>query len=211
MSAGISHAVDENAVAWLVIGREAEHMPVKRKRVTPLGEVLRKARQQLGFDQDALGARVYVSKRTLARWESGEMAPTPEQSRRLLGAVSKAPSEVVTSLAALLGVELEEDVPDEAPVVAAPSPPVAHVAAPAPVPQPAPAPPPLPPLPQWSPADVRVALDAVVLAAADEHDVVPRKLRSFGAALLRRVGELGIPAKDAAAHVAIKEPRGASD
>jgi hypothetical protein len=54
-----------------------------------------------------------------------------------------------------------------------------------------------------SETELRGALDAIVLSASEEHNVLPRKLRAFGVELLKRVAELEIPAVDAVSLVAL--------
>jgi transcriptional regulator with XRE-family HTH domain len=162
-------------------------MPIKRKRISRLGELLRAARRALDLEQSVLAGYVSVSARTLSRWENGALSPTPQQRVRLVDALQDAPPDVLASLADLLGVELEEA--DEPQAVAPP------VIAPAPA------------VPPPSFVDLRAALDGVVLAAADEHDVVPRKLRAFAVALLERIQALGVAPGEAAKHITAKEPR----
>jgi hypothetical protein len=58
-----------------------------------------------------------------------------------------------------------------------------------------------------SPDVARVALDAVVHAAAEERDLLPRHLRAFGEALLTEVSRLGIDPRAAAALVAPRTPK----
>ena len=94
--------------------------------------------------------------------------------------LAAAPSTVVDELAALLGMPS----PNARPAVVA-----------------ALAPPPVAP-PRPTGVELRAALDAVVLAAAEEHDVLPRHLRAFGVELLLAVDRAGLGAKEAAALVA---------
>jgi transcriptional regulator with XRE-family HTH domain len=181
-------------------------MGTQRKRITPIGEVLREARQAVGFDQLALAGRMSVSQRTVSRWENGGQRPSAEQSEGLVEALMGAPDDVVERLARMLGVELEDDENDVAPAALppAPAPPVAVVVA-APPPPPAPLPAPAPPRP--SATELRSSLDAVVLAGAEEHDVLPRKLRAFGVALLQRIAELGLDPNEAALHLSPRRPK----
>jgi transcriptional regulator with XRE-family HTH domain len=188
-------------------------MAVKRKRITPVGELLRKARQALDYDQHALAGRCFVSQRTVSRWENGARAPSEEEAARLVSAFADAPSALLRDLADALGIEPSEAHDEEAPTIVV-NPPIPIYAAPliteAPpltAPEP-PAPPPAPPEPPRPSAQaIRAALDAVVLAASDEHDVLPRKLRAFGVALLTRLHELGVAPDEAAPHVAPPETR----
>ena len=158
----------------------------ERTRVTRLGELLRAARGALVLNQAGLAKPLYVSKRTLARWENGEATPTTAQGARLahLLAAAGAPENLVLAIAEELGVpapavEEEEETVVNPPAAAGPT-----LAEPRPSPSPA----------QWD-AEHQAMLDAV----ADERDVLPRHLRAFGAQLLLAVDRAGLSPRDAAA------------
>ncbi len=170
--------------------RREEVTTAVRQSTTRLGEVMRLARQAIACDQRAFAHRVHVSSRTVSRWETGSQAPTLAQKAAIVGALAAAPPSVVDELARLLGVPsphaaVEPAAPPAATAVAAP--------------------------PRPTDAEVRAALDAVVLAAAEERDVLPRHLRAFGVELLLAVDRAGVGARHAAALVAARNgaPRGA--
>jgi transcriptional regulator with XRE-family HTH domain len=194
-----------------VLRGSAYAMPPRRKRITKLGQRLRAARNALGIDQKTFAAMVFVSDRTLSRWENGSL-PTADQARRIFDACEDLPVEVRDVIAEALGLEM--DVEDEAlplpaqalvvtdaPIVA-PSEPsaltetqaavVEEVSAPAHV-DALPAAPPRPPV-----ADLRGALDAIVYAAAEERDLLPRHVRAFGVELLQGAERLGLTLAEAA-------------
>jgi transcriptional regulator with XRE-family HTH domain len=160
-------------------------MAPRPKRISRLGEALRAAREALAFDQPDLAGRVFTSTRQLSRWENGTMPP-PRKAQLLLDVLSAAPAAHVAALADALGIELPE-VTAEPPPATAPLPPPPA----APVPRPA--------------SELRAAFDAIVYAAAEEHDLLPRRLRAFAVDLLRGVDRLGVSAKDAAVLVAMAE------
>jgi transcriptional regulator with XRE-family HTH domain len=164
-------------------------MAPRSKRVTPLGQALRNARLTLGLTQVELGRRVYVSSRTVCRWENG-VAPSEAEATRILQICDGVPDEIHDDLAVALGFQLVEPAPP-------PPPPPTIVVVPAPSEQLAlPAPPSVPLV------DARAALDAVLLANAERRDVLPRHLRAFAVELLVAADRLGLSAKDAADLVA---------
>jgi transcriptional regulator with XRE-family HTH domain len=150
-------------------------MAPPRSRISNLGECLRAAREALHFDQSDLARRVFVSSRVVSRWENGGR-PSPDQAVRIYKVLGSAPGPVLVRLIDALGLE----VPSPAPVA------------------PAVPPPPQPP----TAADLRASLDAIILAAAEHRDVLPRHLRAFAVELLKGVDRLGIGAKEAALLVA---------
>jgi transcriptional regulator with XRE-family HTH domain len=160
-------------------------MAPRARRITRLGDALRAARGAVGLDQHGLGARVFVSARQISRWENGT-PPAPEQAQRILDVLSIAPPHHVANLADALGIELPEV--EEAPKQ-----------------QPPPRPPPPPVAAPRSPSELRAAFDAIVYAAAEEHDLLPRRLRAFAVDLLRGVDRLGVSPKEAAVLVALAE------
>jgi hypothetical protein len=121
----------------------------------------------------------------VSRWENGE-APTEEQGARILALLrGRAPAQHV-ALGAALGYEMV----DPAPVAAAPA---ATVVVPPPSP------------PERTVVELRASLDAIVYAASEERDMLPRHLRAFGVELLQGVARLGLSAKEAAELVAVRE------
>ncbi|MGO8993386.1 MAG: helix-turn-helix domain-containing protein [Polyangiaceae bacterium] len=153
-------------------------MAPPRKRITKVGEALRAAREAVHLDQAGLGARVLVSARQVSRWENGD-PPTPAAARRILDVLTPTPAPLREALAGAFGIELPAREPPPPPVVAPP--------APRPV------------------ADLRASFDAIIYAAAEEHDLLPRRLRTFAVDLLRGVDRLGLSAKEAAVLVAAPE------
>lgn len=147
-------------------------MAPRRKRITPLGEHLRQAREVLGYDQAELAARAYVSARTVSRWENGQR-PDEKQAQQIAAALRGAPSAHYRNVLGALGLE------DEAGEVAPEEPAAADVV-------------------RSSAAEYRAALDALLLAEAEARDVLPRHLRAFGVVLLESVGRLGLNASEAA-------------
>ncbi|HEY2510888.1 MAG TPA: helix-turn-helix transcriptional regulator [Polyangiaceae bacterium] len=157
-------------------------MAPRRKRITPLGEHLRRAREALGYDQAELAARTYVSARTVSRWENGQR-PDEQQTQQIASALRGTPGAHYRAVLEALGLPPEEDEEEEqAEVIAS-----ANGVPPA-APQPA-AP---------TAADYRAALDALLLAESETRDVLPRHLRGFAVALLHAVARLGLGAGAAA-------------
>jgi transcriptional regulator with XRE-family HTH domain len=167
-------------------------MAPPRKRITNLGDALRAAREAVHFGQVDLARRVSVSSRLVSRWENGAR-PTPAQAERIFAALENAPGELLLALADALGIEIatEEATPAAAPLPAAP------LAPPAP-----------PPAPRPSAAEHRASFDAIIYAAAERRDVLPRHLRAFGVELLQGADRLGLSAKEAALLVALPEHGG---
>lgn len=165
-------------------------MAPPRKRITKLGQHLRAARASLSLDQKAFASLVHVSDRTLSRWENGAR-PTAAEAKRVLDACENLEPDLYNELAVALGFELEDDPPPQASAVTA----AAH----APV---AVSPSPIDSASR-SPAELRASLDAIIYAAAEERDVLPRHLRAFGVELLQGAERLGLSAKEAAHLVAV--------
>jgi len=155
-------------------------MAPERKRTTRLGAALRAARDALSLNQKAFGAMLSVSARTLSRWENGRQ-PTSDEAERILDRCEAVPDNVFLALADALGVE--------SPVVAAAAPVVATPVAP----------------PRSPEVELRAALDAIVYAASEERDVLPRHLRAFGVELLQGAARLGLSVSEAARLVAVRE------
>ncbi len=163
-------------------------MAPPRKRHTPLGQLLRSLRTALAVDQKGFASLLYVSDRVISRWENG-LRPTAKQGRRILQHAERAAPHLHDALAEALGFKLVEEHEPEAP---APAVVVPHA------PQPS------------SEAALRAALDAVLLAACEERDLLPRHARAFAVALLRAVDRLGVAPKRAADIVA-GHAKGTSD
>jgi transcriptional regulator with XRE-family HTH domain len=186
--------------ARLVLRSVSNRMAPRRKRITPVGEQLRAVREQLGCTQRDFGALMYVSERTVSRWENGQ-PPTEKEEKRLLDVCLRHSAALHDQVAVALGYELEENAPPAAPAPAPVAPePVAPRAVLAPV-----APPPSleeAVATRASDPALRAAFDAVVYGACEEHDVSPRALRSFGAALVRALKTHGVAHEDAIALLA---------
>jgi transcriptional regulator with XRE-family HTH domain len=184
-------------------------MAPPRKRDTSLGHHLRAAREHRGLGQTALARLVHVSPRQVSRWENGRW-PNADEAERLINIFAEVPASLYNALATALGFEL---VDDDAPTIASVPAVVAHPQAPPPAPSPPPpAPSPLPApvaLPRardLSDPTLRKALDAVLLAASEARDVLPRHLRAFGVALLAEVARLGLAPGEAAALLGARLP-----
>jgi DNA-binding transcriptional regulator YiaG len=184
---GVPHAIFEVRAPALPVRCEEEVGLVQLRSTTRVGDLMRLARQAIACDQEAFADQTNVSSRTVSRWETGALWPTPDQRALIVRALAAAPRAVVDELARLLGVASPYPAPE--PVVAS-----------------------APPAPRPAEAEVRASLDAVVLAAAEERDVLPRHLRAFGVELLLAVDRAGIGAKEAASLVAARQrpPRGPS-
>jgi transcriptional regulator with XRE-family HTH domain len=118
-------------------------MAPRPKRITKLGDLLRKARAELRCDQATFGARTASSTRSVCRWENG-VTPTGEQTSKILEACEDLPPDLYLALAEALGVT-----PEEPPSPVPPEPPAPSWPVPAPgaflLPYPAAPPPPTPP------------------------------------------------------------------
>jgi hypothetical protein len=146
--------------------------------------------------------------RQVSRWENGQR-PNPEEAERVFHVLSVAPAPVVAALAQALGFEVpevEEPLAEVAQVVALPvGPPPPAPAPEPPAPLPVPAAPEEPMAPEDArptPAELRASFDAVLLAAAEERDVLPRHLRAFAVRMFEAAARLGVSAEEAAALVA---------
>ena len=64
-----------------------------------LGETIRARREAMGMTQQELAARLYVSRQTVSRWESGSRCPDLIMSKKL---------------AMILGISMDELIPGEA-------------------------------------------------------------------------------------------------
>jgi hypothetical protein len=112
--------------------------------------------------------------------------PTEEQGAQLMAFLRPRAPVHHDRLGAALGYEMVQPEP----VAPAPLPPAAPAVAPPPV---------------RTELELRASLDAVVYAASEERDLLPRHLRAFGVELLQSVDRLGLSAKEAAELVAVRE------
>ena len=166
-------------------------MAPPRKRITPLGEALRAARVSLGLDQRGLAVLVDVSARQVSRWENGQ-APNAATVHRILSVLSPAPPPLLQAVTRALGVHTDGDAEGDAPTIALPATsqtlPASSFAE-------------SPPRP-----DLRAAFDAIILANAEQRDILPRHLRAFALELLRGVDRHGVSAGEVAAAIAVDVP-----
>jgi helix-turn-helix protein len=128
--------------------------------------VFEQCRQALGMTQEELGRAMGVARRTAQRWAS-QGIPSYELPNLARLVHPRAPA-LAREIVAASGSTLE----------------AAGIVAPAPPPVPAPAPPP-PPLPAG-------VVDAVVCAAADAMDRMPKEVRPGLYAAFARAKEIGL-------------------
>jgi hypothetical protein len=155
---------------------------------TTLVALLIDARNRLGVSQGGLGELLGSSRRSGQRWEGGGSSPMPKQLHALAAMVHPKDAKLAEQIAVAGGSTLEQlgIVPPPPP----PAPPPRTIPLPRPPPAvsaPAPAPP--PPQPPPPPEDV---VDAVVCAAAEAIDVMPRTIRPALLAAFRRARRLGL-------------------
>jgi transcriptional regulator with XRE-family HTH domain len=143
--------------------------------VTPSApDRIRQARALAGVDQSILAKHMYVSRRTVSRWENGH-SPTPKQAARLVALFDGLISpDVHRALAQELGIARAADAVPDAPAVT---------------------------------EDARPALDAVLLAAAESRDVLPRHLRAFAIEMFDAADRLGLSARQASHLLAQGAPK----
>jgi transcriptional regulator with XRE-family HTH domain len=159
--------------------------------VRPFKRMLIYAREALGMDQGDLAGAMGVSRRTIIRWQKGQTTPVEAQIRELAAMVRQQDEDLADELLASAMFELlvrpEEvgaspAVPGEGrDLMAAPS-----VVA-APQASATPAEPPQPP----GPAPPHL-IDAIVCAAADAADMIPRTMRPPLRAAFSRAAQLGL-------------------
>lgn len=153
----------------------------------PLTALLIEARFRLGVSQGGLGQLLGSSQRTGQRWEGGGASPTPKQLHALAAMVHPKDPKLAEQIAAAGGSTLEQlGIVPPPPPPAPPPRPIPPPRPPPPLAAAAPAPPPPPPPP---PEDV---VDAVVCAAAEAIDVMPRTIRPALLAAFRRARRLGL-------------------
>jgi transcriptional regulator with XRE-family HTH domain len=159
--------------------------------VRPFKRMLIYAREALGLDQGDLARAMGVSRRTIIRWQKGQTAPVEAQIREFAAMVREQDEDLADELLASAMFELlvrPEEVGTSAAVpghgrnlmaaqsvVAAPEASAALARPPQP---PAPAPPHL--------------IDAIVCAAADAADMIPRTMRPPLRAAFSRAAQLGL-------------------
>ncbi len=88
-----------------------EHLDSNPRRFAPFGIALREARTACGMSQDQLSSRSNVSRRTLIRWESGEVSPWIPELLSVL-AVLNLPAPQKQALLHLLGTHRSRSVQD---------------------------------------------------------------------------------------------------
>jgi hypothetical protein len=146
--------------------------------------MLIEARRLLGVSQGELGELLGSSRRSGQRWDGGRSSPMPKQLHALSALVHPKDPELAAQIAMAGGSTLEQlGIVPPPPPPPAPLPPIPLPRPPPAVPAPAPPPPPPPP------EDV---VDAVVCAAAEAIDVMPRTIRPALLAAFRRARRLGL-------------------
>jgi transcriptional regulator with XRE-family HTH domain len=155
--------------------------------VRPFKRMLIYAREALGMDQGDLAGAMGVSRRTIIRWQKGQTTPVEAQIRELAAMVRQQDEDLADELLASAMFELlvrPEEVGASPAVagegrnrMAAPSVVAAPEASATPA-EPAPAPPHL--------------IDAIVCAAADAADMIPRTMRPPLRAAFSRAAQLGL-------------------
>ena len=146
----------------------------KQKRVAAFGGLLLAAAGELHVTQKALGLRIGVSQRTIARWAHGGWYPPPSQRYAIVYALRDLPRARLEAIAASLGL-------DTAAI------PLASTATRV-----------------TDPAAMKQALDAAMFAASAQLDVSARKVKEAVVPLLARIAALGLDAHQAHALLATK-------
>jgi transcriptional regulator with XRE-family HTH domain len=146
-------------------------------KARPFKRVFFDARRALGMDQGDLAEAMRVSRRTIIRWQHGQTAPVEAQVRELAALVHEEDADLADELLAsamLAPTPAPEDTRAESLAVS----------------HPASATPAKPPSPHGrAPAHL---VDAIVYAAADAADMVPRAMRSALRAAFSRAVQLGV-------------------
>jgi hypothetical protein len=140
----------------------AAYSMAKRRSSKKMVDLLFDAQAALEATNLALGKQLGVSSRTISRWQMGQTALAPKYLAELAPLVYPRDKELAADMAAAAGTTLDALG-------------VTKPAAPAPTGD-----------------ELRRALDAVVLAAADAGDISPRAARPAIAAALRAVKDSGI-------------------
>jgi transcriptional regulator with XRE-family HTH domain len=164
----------------------------RRFRVT-----LTALREELGWNQGDLAARVGVSVRTVSNWENGYWLPPEKQRLHVLLALRDVPPAYVLQIAETLGLTAD---PAHASLLqpfrdalagVAERPPVANVAPPRP--------------PRVDGATLKRAIDAAVREVSDALDAKPNDVRAGVSRVLAACRELGGTIEDA--HAALRASR----
>ncbi|MGD0525402.1 MAG: helix-turn-helix transcriptional regulator [Polyangiaceae bacterium] len=140
-----------------------------------LAVVLLRTQHVLAGSQQKLGDIVGVNRRTVWRWQSGKITPSPDTLQKFARLTYPKDPEVAAALAAACGQTLES----------------LGLVPPPPPPAP-PLPPPGPP-PEEDPVKTRLFVDAIVCAAAEALDASPRAVRGALFAAFTRAREAGLP------------------
>jgi transcriptional regulator with XRE-family HTH domain len=162
-------------------------------------------RKELGWTQNALAARLGISRRTLSTWESGYWLPPFKERLHVVLKLRDVPPQHVLEIADALGLGTdpmvqalltpfrdalygpdEDDAPPAAP--AAPSP---------------------PPSPRPAPEQLRAAMDVVVRETADALDARPNDVRAAITRALAACEALGANLEETRAAVAALPKPGA--
>ncbi len=138
------------------------------------GRLLIASAGALHLTQKALGERIGVSQRTIARWAYGGWYPPPSQRYAIVYALRDLPRAQLEAIAASLGL-------DVASIPLAPS--ATRIV---------------------DPAAMREALDAALFTASERLDASARKVKEAFVPLLARVAALGLDARQAHAILTAK-------
>ena len=147
----------------------------KGTKTKTFGGLLLAAGTELHLTQKALGQRIGVSQRTIARWGDGGWFPPPSQRYAIVYALRDLPRAKLEAIAASLGLD-------------AASIPLASTAAQR----------------AADPAAMKQALDAAMFAASAQLDVSARKVKEAIVPLLAQIAALGLDARQAHALLATK-------
>ena len=171
--------------------------PVRRRRseTDKFRVALMNLRDEQGWTQDTLAAKLGISKRTLSNWECGYWLPPFKQRVQVVLSLHDAPPEYVLAIADGLGVSLD---PAAAPFLQ-PYRDALEGAAPGEEPPPPPA-----PRPPVNPEELRSAMDAIVRDAADAMNVPANELRAAIGRALTACAELGGTLEEMRDAVAVK-------
>jgi transcriptional regulator with XRE-family HTH domain len=158
----------------------------------PFRQALLHLREEHGWTQSDLAAKLGVSKRTLSHWECAHWLPPFKQRLHIVLSLREVPPEHVLEIADGLRVSLDPGVePFLKPYRdALDPPPVVEVLPPTPV-VPPPPPPAPPPRPRVDPEALRSAMDAVMRDTADGMNVLANDLRAAVGRALATCGALG--------------------
>jgi transcriptional regulator with XRE-family HTH domain len=146
-------------------------------KARPFKRVFLDARRALGMNQGDLAEAMGVSRRTIIRWQHGQTAPVETQVRDLAALVYEEDADLADELlaSAMLAPTPPPDDTRAESLAGSPPPPATSVNPPAPE----------------GPAPAHL-VDAIVYAAADAADMVPRAMRSPLRAAFSRAAQLGV-------------------